>query len=371
MKKKFLCGALAAAVLLGACPTAAFAADDALQTLTTPLDFRNVAEDSAAEDGSWEWDANSRVLTLKNLRVHVPVGKLEEKAAIILPSDSVLDIEGSRNKIYSQSFHCSAVYCEGDLYVSGDGYLEVETTSYGAAAFYVESGPLVFDEEVEIEVDPAGYIIYLEDARGKDAVISVQDDAKITFPDSSIDRNVTITHKSSVKPSDNWLDYAEIHDYEDRTVSLVEKSKKPSKFKSAEVAEPEVSMLDTYQITIGGLDILKNDTWAYTADVAPYLSNGYTMLPLRALLEVSDPELEVKWNNADKSAYAFVDNKMVTIKPGETFYKKAAERIELATPAETKDGRLFVSLRDWMNIMEIDGSQLKWNSETQTVTLTY
>ena len=36
-----------------------------------------------------------------------------------------------------------------------------------------------------------------------------------------------------------------------------------------------------------------------------------------------------------------------------------------------KDGRLFVSLRDWMSIMEIEGTQLDWNSATKTVTLRY
>ena len=49
--------------------------------------------------------------------------------------------------------------------------------------------------------------------------------------------------------------------------------------------------------------------------------------------------------------------------------KKA--NIKLSTPAETVNGRLFVSLRDWMSIMEIDGSQLSWNPETKTVTLKY
>ncbi|MGN1231483.1 MAG: copper amine oxidase N-terminal domain-containing protein, partial [Anaerotignum sp.] len=111
---------------------------------------------------------------------------------------------------------------------------------------------------------------------------------------------------------------------------------------------------------------------SYTADVAPYLNkDGYTMLPLRALLEVSNPEQKVNWNNGTKSAHTFVNNKLVSIKPGEATYTKATEQVKLNTPAETKNGRLFVSLRDWMSIMEIDVSQLKWDPATKTVTLTY
>ena len=95
------------------------------------------------------------------------------------------------------------------------------------------------------------------------------------------------------------------------------------------------------------------------------------MLPLRALLEVSDPEQEVKWSAEQKAAYTFVNNKLVVINPGQDTYKKGTEKIELSTPAETKNGRLFVSLRDWMSIMEMSSSQLNWDSETKTITLTY
>lgn len=40
MTKKYLCGVVSAAVLMGACPTAVFAAD-----LENPLDFRSMTEE--------------------------------------------------------------------------------------------------------------------------------------------------------------------------------------------------------------------------------------------------------------------------------------------------------------------------------------
>ena len=123
---------------------------------------------------------------------------------------------------------------------------------------------------------------------------------------------------------------------------------------------------------MGEADILKNGEVSYTADVVPYLNkDGYTMLPLRALLEVSNPDQKVNWNNGTKSAHTFVNNKLVTIKPGETTYTKVTDAVDLHTPAETVNGRLFVSLRDWMSIMEIDVSPLDWDPATKTVTMKY
>lgn len=377
MKKRSICGILIAAMLCSLCPTAAFAADTPLKELTKALDFREVKENQSADDGTWEWNAGTQTLTIYDLRVEVPVGKLEEKAAILLPAESTLDIDGGHNKIYTKSFHCSAVYCEGELYVSGDGYLEIETESYGSAAFYVKQGPLVFNEKVEIDVAPGGYVIYLEYVRGKDAVLSVQGDAILSFPDSSTDRNVTLTHKKSVDYTRDWLDYAEIHDLDSRTISLVDVSKKPVKNQTSaetpaeESTEPTESAKSQYQITIGDPELLKDGAVGYTADVAPYLSNGFTMLPLRALLEISNPDLEVKWNAIDKSVSTYVDQQRISLKAGESYYQKVSTRIPLSTPAEMKDGRIFISLRDWMNIRELEESQLDWNNETKTVTLTY
>lgn len=51
MTKKYLCGVVSAAVLMGACPTAVFAAD-----LEKPLDFRSMTEDAADTNAGWAWE---------------------------------------------------------------------------------------------------------------------------------------------------------------------------------------------------------------------------------------------------------------------------------------------------------------------------
>lgn len=375
MNKKTICGVLTTAVLFGACPTAAFAAD--MNVLNKSLDFRTITEDLSGD--GWDWDAGSQELTLKDFQFTVPYDKLEEKAAIYLPAESSIEVKGDNNHLEVNSYRCDAIYCEGDLNIEGDGVLEITTKSSGANVIYVERGPLLIDDEVEIKTNPKGRVIFIHHAKGSRPVLTIAGDAKVTFPEEEADDQIVlITHKSSVKPADNWLSYSEEYDDWDERIELVAKKASTDKEDTTNKedatetpAEPE-KQLNEYKIIIGAKKILKNGEVSYTADVAPYLNkDGYTMLPLRALLEVSNPEQAVNWNNGTKSAHTFVNNKLVSIKPGEATYTKALDRILLSTPAETVNGRLFVSLRDWMSIMEIDGSQLHWNTATKTVTLTY
>ena len=80
MTKKYLCGVVSAAVLMGACPTAVFAAD-----LENPLDFRSMTEDAADTDAGWAWDASSQTLTVENLSLTVPQGSWRSARRFICP----------------------------------------------------------------------------------------------------------------------------------------------------------------------------------------------------------------------------------------------------------------------------------------------
>ena len=62
MKKKTLCGVLATAMLFGACPATALAANDEkhnyddLTVLTESLDFRNAKNDIVDEELGYDWE---------------------------------------------------------------------------------------------------------------------------------------------------------------------------------------------------------------------------------------------------------------------------------------------------------------------------
>ena len=205
MTKKYLCGVVSAAVLMGTCPTAVFAAD-----LENPLDFRSMTEDAADTDAGWAWDASSQTLTVENLSLTVPQGKLEERAAIYLPDESTVRVKGSNNSLNTLSYHCNGIYCEGELTFEGKGKLKIVTDSYSASAIYAKQGPVTFYDSVEIAADPDGHVIYIEKAKGKNPIISVQDDAKVTFPKDNANKNsILVTKNSSTKQGENWFDYAE------------------------------------------------------------------------------------------------------------------------------------------------------------------
>lgn len=374
MNKKILSIALSAAVLCGSFPATVMAADSFHTLDTDIMDFRNKTFDDSGD--GWYWDADELTLTLENFRYRVPADKLHESAAIYLPDEAYVEIEGEDNALDLKSYHCSAFHCEGEVIFYGDGQLEISLENFGSDAIYVERGPLVIRDEAEITIESTGYLVYLNNARGNKPLISVQDDAKLIFnKEDHESRNILLVKKSGVQTSSNWFDYAETeYEWDEDYIQLVAKDTvTPEKDEPEQAPEKPVDtpVLNEYKIIVGNADIMKNGAISYTADVVPYLKNGYTMLPLRALLEVSNPDQKVTWNNDTKSAHTSVNEKAVCIKTGSTSYTKGTETFSLRTPAETVNGRLFVSLRDWMSIMEIDLSQMDWNAETQTVTMKY
>lgn len=374
MNKKVLCGMLSAAVLMGTFPSTALALESELNLpeMKDGLDFCKM-EDDASGDG-WSWDADDQTLTLDGFQATIPIFVMEEEPVFCLPDESTVELDGDDNIIEVLSYQAHAFYCEGELTVCGNGKLEVHTGTYGTDVFHLKGGPLTIEDRAEINVYPEGHVIYVEKAKGRKPIISILDKAQIIFPEEDADdRSVLVTHSSSVKPTDNWLNFSEDYDDFDETIILKAKTEKTEdkNDKDETPAVPEEPAKDAYTIKIGDNKILKNGEVSYTADVSPYLKNGYTMLPLRALLEVSDPDQKITWIAETQSAHTFVNHKLVTIRPGEATYTKVTDKIALSTPAETVNGRLFVSLRDWMSIMEIDSTQLDWDAATKTVTLKY
>ena len=386
MNKKLICSMAAAAILIGLLPTAALAADTPTQITNWVMDFRD-GKKGCKGDG-WDWDARSLTLTLEDFNAVVPDGEMEEQAAIFLPEESTVYLKGKNNELTTESYHCSGIYCEGELYISGSGKLKITTESYGASAIYVDHGPLVFDDKVEVTIEPAGYVIYISEAKGRDGVINVLDRAKVIFPDDTTDRNITVTHKSSVKPTKNWFNYEEEIDRDDETVTLVAKKEKPADTdkedkdtdKTNEQEKPTEPVKHSYQVTIGSPAIVKDGKVSYTADAAPYLKNGYTMLPLRALLNGMDAPVNLTWNASAKTVTVFDirtdfgPTAKASIPIGGTKMILVDKEFTLSTPAETKNGRTFISLRDWMQIMDaldMPASELSWDSKTKTISFAY
>ena len=202
--------------------------------------------------------------------------------------------------------------------------------------------------------------------------------------------SIFITYKKGATPTENWVDLAEKADeWDDEYVNLVSRQaakpdkpvteEKPADPPSAEDPSAEAPAKQSeYQITIGNAAIKKDGYVTYISDAKPYLSHGYTMLPLRALLNVTNANVDIAWDAVTKTITVtekddtdsqYVNRVYVVI--GENQMVHGEENINVSTPAELKDGRTFVALRDWMNILsalDMPASDLNWDHKTKTVT---
>lgn len=370
--KKIISILLTCSAIIGFFPVFASADDAKTEISLMAMDFREVKSDQQGKN--WDWDASEKVLTLNDFQGVVNEGVRESSAAILLPEDSMLWLEGKNNEISTKSYHCSGIYSEGELTIAGDGKLQVNIESMGASAIYVNDGVLSLEDEIEINIDSPRHAIYIYNLKANKVAVTVKDKATLTFPDDLDDDAIYVVTRSKVDPDSISFDYKETHDKDEEIIALTKaeiqkpEPEKPETENSEEKPSEKISE-NTYTISIGNKDIQKNDKLAYAADVAPYISNGYTMLPLRALLEISDPSVEIKWDSPSKTATISYNGKTFTIVANHETMTKDNDPIALSTVAEVNGGRLFVSLRDWMQIMDIPDEKVSWDSTTKTVIL--
>lgn len=130
--------------------------------------------------------------------------------------------------------------------------------------------------------------------------------------------------------------------------------------------------VEEYQLTIGKKEITVthgDETKTVTLDVAPYIDGGYTLIPLRGLLE--EMAATVDWDG---------DTQTVTVKTAaqeivfQIWYKLVfvtggrygTVRYTLNQPPRITDGRTFIPLRF---VSEHLGYTVDWDAATQTITI--
>lgn len=384
--KKILSALTAAALLLGAAPVSA-KTGGLMVVNNWHLDFRDRGKSCSNEKMGWEWDARTKTLTLEDFRIQVPSGELEHQAAVFLPEGSTIELVGDGNEIHAYAYDCTAIYCEGALRFSGRGKLKITTDSRAASGIFVEQGPLVFSGSVELTFDPAGYVFTLNDVQAGETVFSVQDKAKVIFPDDHL-RAISVTHQSSVKSKDISYDYDQDIDREEGTVTLLRKGAPSSAGEATEEttcgetpAAPQTS--HTYRFTIGSPVIYKDGAAVLNVGAAPYLSSGHVMLPLRVVDVLSPPEPDMAftttWDRVNRVASIHCSNPENQYGAAAYFPIGASEMlcmgetVPLSAPAELEGGRAFISLRDLAGALErmgVPGCELEWEPASKTATLT-
>lgn len=123
----------------------------------------------------------------------------------------------------------------------------------------------------------------------------------------------------------------------------------------------------TIDVTIGA-DTMQVNGKSYPLDVPAYINDaGYTMLPMRALVENLPEEVQKKalWDGQSKTALILCGMTTYRLTAGEKEAKRNGDKVILNTPLEIKDGRVFLPLRDM--VMFWDNGKISWDASTKTV----
>lgn len=111
------------------------------------------------------------------------------------------------------------------------------------------------------------------------------------------------------------------------------------------------------------ITVLHNNAEIY-CDGKPYIRNGRTMVPMRAIFEALGAE--VSWDNETRTAAGVKGGLEVKITIGENVLYKNGEAIELDCAAEITNDRTMVPARA---ISEAFGYIVEWDNETKTVNI--
>lgn len=100
------------------------------------------------------------------------------------------------------------------------------------------------------------------------------------------------------------------------------------------------------------------------ASAAPYVKNGYTMLPVRALAESLG--LSSSWDSQNKTATFTNSTKIAVVELGKNTMIVNGTPIGLSTPAELKNGVTMIELRGLASAFGVD---IEWNGSQKTATV--
>ena len=99
-------------------------------------------------------------------------------------------------------------------------------------------------------------------------------------------------------------------------------------------------------------------------DVPPYIKNGYTMLPMRAVYE--NLGANVRYNSQSKEIIVSADGDVLKLYIGRKTAYLNGSPISLSVAPEIKNGRTMVGLRDGADLI---GADIDWDSRTREISI--
>ena len=124
----------------------------------------------------------------------------------------------------------------------------------------------------------------------------------------------------------------------------------------------------TLKVTIGGNEMYANDK-AIALDVPAYISNGYTMLPVRAVTEALSGSAIVRWDDPTKTVTITFGSRVINMTVGSNVMVINGVNVAMQAKCEITDSRAFIPLRDMGYALGLNDDKIAWDDATKTATL--
>lgn len=124
----------------------------------------------------------------------------------------------------------------------------------------------------------------------------------------------------------------------------------------------------TVKVTIGA-NTMTAGTKTIDLDAPAYISNGYTMLPVRAVAEALSGSAQVSWDDATKTVIIFFGSRIIKMTIGSKEMIINGTPTTMQAPAEITNSRTFISLRDLAYALGLNDDKIAWDDATKTATL--
>ena len=124
----------------------------------------------------------------------------------------------------------------------------------------------------------------------------------------------------------------------------------------------------TVTVTIGA-DKMYAGTKEIALDVPAYISNGYTMMPVRAVTEALSGAAIVRWDDPTKTVTITFGQRVISMTVGSNVMKINGVDVAMQAQCEITDSRAFIPLRDLGYALGLNDSKIGWDDATKTAKL--
>lgn len=128
----------------------------------------------------------------------------------------------------------------------------------------------------------------------------------------------------------------------------------------------------TFTAKVGTTEF-KMDGATQPLDVPVYIKDGYVMLPLRTFMQAVEADAEMVWHKVSNLAEVKMGKGRFTFDVNTNRIWHGGELLPVSGKMEVRDGRVFVPLRNWGNILNTYGyvveQRIHWDAKTKTATI--